>query len=334
MAQITTLKDKDGKTIYPMTSSSAVFDRNGICLDNRLARIVEKEQGKGLSSADFTSEEKQKLSTLPTSAELTKQLSAKQAALQSSDDIQVTGAKLSLTEQAKLQWFVNRWNQLAGDDGHAEIIDGKFQASLNGIEGIELEEAMTIYTVSASVCEGTRLYLDMRFYKGRGYRTNFKIKSGPPDNPLSTYRLCHGNQDLEVFSAEGLYMGYNGTTINTYRAFANCPKLRIITKLMYCVDNQSFLATPNLEYVGIFGLRNNIDFRDNPKLNLATFTYAIKQRAELTTAIVITVHPDVYAKLTGDTTNAAAAALSPEEAEKWQALVPSAIDKNITFATA
>ena len=52
-----------------------------------------------------------------------------------------------------------------------------------------------------------------------------------------------------------------------------------------------------------------------------------------TAAITITVHPDVYAKLTGDTTNEAAAALTPEELAAWQQVLADAVDRNISFAT-
>ena len=49
--------------------------------------------------------------------------------------------------------------------------------------------------------------------------------------------------------------------------------------------------------------------------------------------ITITVHTDVYAKLTGDTTNAAAAALTEEELAQWMAITEAAAAKNISFAT-
>lgn len=52
-----------------------------------------------------------------------------------------------------------------------------------------------------------------------------------------------------------------------------------------------------------------------------------------TTAFTIIVHKDVYAKLTGDTTNAAAAALTSDELEQWQQVMVDAAGKNITFAT-
>ena len=47
----------------------------------------------------------------------------------------------------------------------------------------------------------------------------------------------------------------------------------------------------------------------------------------------MTVHPDVYAKLTGDTTNAAAAALAADVLTQWQQVLADAMAKNISFAT-
>ena len=55
--------------------------------------------------------------------------------------------------------------------------------------------------------------------------------------------------------------------------------------------------------------------------------------SDLTTEITVTVHPDVYAKLTGDTTNAAAAALTADELARWQEVLAEAAEKQITFAT-
>ncbi|MDY4811201.1 MAG: hypothetical protein SO168_03950, partial [Muribaculaceae bacterium] len=67
-------------------------------------------------------------------------------------------------------------------------------------------------------------------------------------------------------------------------------------------------------------------------LSLSSLEYMVS-RAVNTQAITVTVHPDVYAKLTGDTTNAAAAALSADELAQWQSLVSAAAAKNISFAT-
>ena len=57
-----------------------------------------------------------------------------------------------------------------------------------------------------------------------------------------------------------------------------------------------------------------------PNLTLETVSFAVSQSAN-TTPITITVHPDVYAKLT-DEANA-----------EWHQVLIDAAAKNITFAT-
>ena len=76
----------------------------------------------------------------------------------------------------------------------------------------------------------------------------------------------------------------------------------------------------------------SLDLSKCPLINLASWQ-GLVTRAANTDAITVTVHPDVYAKLTGDTTNAAASALSADELAQWQALVAQAAEKQITFAT-
>ena len=73
-------------------------------------------------------------------------------------------------------------------------------------------------------------------------------------------------------------------------------------------------------------------FFNAPKLSIDSMTNLVSLAAN-TAAITITVHPDVYAKLTGDTTNEAAAALTPEELAAWQQVLADAVDRNISFAT-
>ena len=77
MAQITTLKDKNGGTLYPVTSSKAVFDAQGIDIDTRLSNKVDKLTGKQLSTNDYTDEEKAKLNALPANDRLNELLGDK-----------------------------------------------------------------------------------------------------------------------------------------------------------------------------------------------------------------------------------------------------------------
>lgn len=96
------------------------------------------------------------------------------------------------------------------------------------------------------------------------------------------------------------------------------------------------IGSPNyptaLSTLYIKDLQFSIDLANLPALSLASLQYLVTNSAN-TDAITVTVHPDVYAKLTGDTSNAAASALTEAELAQWQALVAQAAEKQITFAT-
>ena len=91
---------------------------------------------------------------------------------------------------------------------------------------------------------------------------------------------------------------------------------------------------PKLVKLRINRLARNLDIRYSPLWSLESVSYTIENAGNNTTAITITVHADVYAKLTGDTTNEAAAALTADELSQWQALLTKAAGKHIAFASA
>ena len=93
----------------------------------------------------------------------------------------------------------------------------------------------------------------------------------------------------------------------------------------------SGVGFPKLEFFRA-KIKQSFDVRTSPLLTLDTMQYLVTN-AQNTEPITVTVHPDVYAKITGDTTNAAASALTADELAQWQALVTTANSKNISFAT-
>ena len=104
---------------------------------------------------------------------------------------------------------------------------------------------------------------------------------------------------------------------------------------MHVTDNMSgavFYGCSNLREITLWSQTANFSVADSPLLSLASFQHMLT-RTDNSVAITITVHKDCYAKMTGDTTNAAAAALTEEEAAQWQQLLTDAVAKNITFAT-
>ena len=110
-------------------------------------------------------------------------------------------------------------------------------------------------------------------------------------------------------------------------AFSYCGNLRVIDGNFDIsgITNASlvlgiFERCERLEEFRLTGLKVNIGFPQNRAISYASMEYLISNAAN-SNAITITVHPDVYAKLT-DEANA-----------EWHALLAAAAEKNITFAT-
>ncbi len=92
----------------------------------------------------------------------------------------------------------------------------------------------------------------------------------------------------------------------------------------------------NIKEFRASGLNKNLNLQTNSKLSLATMQYLVDNASTAITAkkpVVVTVHADVFAKLTGDTTNEAAAALTDDEKTAWAAVLTAATSKYISFAT-
>lgn len=85
--------------------------------------------------------------------------------------------------------------------------------------------------------------------------------------------------------------------------------------------NHAFTYCESLQNVRFEQLRYNVDLKDSPLLTLESFQYLV-ENATNTSAITVTVHADVYAKLT-----------DPQQAE-WYAVNTAAQGKQISFATA
>ena len=125
-------------------------------------------------------------------------------------------------------------------------------------------------------------------------------------------------------------------------AFRGCVNLKTILNVLVDRNDGSawqwwylaFKNCPLLETVKIEWLKGPVSFGDSPRLKLESLQYTVEHVDTTATGVVITVHPDVYAKLTGDTTNAACAALTDEERAEWSALCVTAGEKGITIASA
>lgn len=194
---------------------------------------------------------------------------------------------------------------------------------LNGLTDITEAQMRTIYIQThgvqrmhdrSCVLEGaTTIRTNLPF------RNNFGI--GLDGRFRSTFLQC---SSLEV-ACVASFVVY---AANVSHMFESCSKLkkvigvldvRNITDSIYVT--RIFLDCELLEYVRIANLKVNISFAQSPLLSLESLQYLINN-ATNTSAITVTVHADVYAKI------------QDESNTDWHALLALAQEKQITFATA
>lgn len=122
--------------------------------------------------------------------------------------------------------------------------------------------------------------------------------------------------------------------------FKKCVKLRAVIGSHIEVhdkwDEECFLQCAALEEIRVaFGASastsvNVLWLGDSPRLSLASVSHLATASTKPGTAHF---HPDVYAKLTGDTTNAACAALTEEERKRWAGVMELAVANSQVFTT-
>ncbi len=300
MAQITTLTDRQtGAPLYPITSSKAVFSDAGEDLDALLA-------GQKLDLQNSLRDYAQK-------TDLTKGLAKKQNSLSTSEDLQITdGNLLSLTAKAKKRLFIDLWNEACGtygkyDPANAPDTDHPFY--LNTL-WLTYEEALDIYDAGVMTNDNHTL-----FYCGCNIKTHLPshIK----------YSVITGSNSFRSSLVEFVDMGL---LVPGPGCFAYCSKLKTAKIYAPAAANNSapfaFQGCYALEEISIgFVYARSFSLADSPLINLASLQGIIGKAQAGSAAMTITVHPDIYAKLTDETN------------EEWHKVLTDAADKNINFAT-
>lgn len=221
---------------------------------------------------------------------------------------------------AAKQLFIWQWNLAAGEYGSYNEETGYFE--LYGITDISFHEALEIY-------------LRYRYI----YKTRDQL---PVDSEnLKTLLPIYGLLNLSVGINEA-FMGLKATELafrcnvgtcpfetgNAYRAFFMCHKLEVIhgsIELSKTANAESMFGDcPALREVRIYNLCKSLYLASSPNISLATLQCLVWNAAN-TTAITVTVHPAVFAKLNPPEG-------ASEEALQWAQLVEDAAAKNITFA--
>lgn len=172
-------------------------------------------------------------------------------------------------------------------------------------------------------------------------RTNILVSSADELRTFSTANgLCYEQTEMEVLVVGrppqyDQFWTFSPNSI--YTMVTRCYKLHTIIgdirlDKLGNANEMAFVSCTALRNVRLKDIVKGLDISGAPLLSFESVACMV-DNAKNTEAISIKVHPDVYAKLTGDTTNAAAAALSADELAQWQALIAQAAAKQITFAT-
>lgn len=195
---------------------------------------------------------------------------------------------------------------------------------LNGLTDITEEQMREIYVKTNEMDK----YSDLTSsYPGAKIRANlgFYENTYRFQKSISIFDAFRGSQ-FEVLKLGANSLNYRTPVSNVNSAFTSCRKL---TKIIGVLDfsnitsnvNYTFGSCEKLNSVFIKNLKISIPFSDSPLLSLESLQYLITNAAN-TSTITVTVHADVYAKIQDETQT------------EWHALITSAQEKQITFATA
>lgn len=268
---------------------------------------------------------------------------AKQTKLAATTDVVIesetdTTDGLYLTDSAKMRLFIDQWNAawkvsgtVYGKYDPENAPDAKHPFMGNDV-WMTYEEAILVMEYSSGFSAYQRIAL-----------VNIPIKTllPIPLNLYDTYVDIMGMRELRAIRF--IENRGNAQVISQQPWFI--PSCGNLTRIegTFNISNMDSSAcwrflrnSDNIKEFRASGLNKHLNLITNSKLSLATMQYLVDNASTAITAekpVVVTVHADVFAKLTGDMTNEAAAALTDDEKTAWAAVLTAATSKYISFAT-
>lgn len=193
---------------------------------------------------------------------------------------------------------------------------------LNGLTDITEEQMKLVYVTSNPTKRVTDL---CSVFASSSIRTNLPFLNRGGYKPIDCYAAFVNCSNLEVV-ALGVEDGVIFYPTRIPYMFHNCIKLRTVIGVLDCgntnqPNDKAFDNCRALENIRLNKLKYSISFGNSPLLSLKSMQYLITNAAN-TSSVTVTVHADVYAKIQDETQT------------EWHALIASAQEKNITFATA
>lgn len=268
------------------------------------------------------------------------ELAAKEGAFTLSDDLRMSNKReLSLTEKAKHQWLVDIWvrylkYEIDGTPMSPDVEPyGDYKPGTDTpfhIYDMQLTEAEALDVVLVSLPALSADYCKNGAFSGqRGIRAVlplFQLSSGY-NGGYDARGMFYQCYNLEAIDVKGHYINKNNRhlmLIETFSTFAECHKLRrIMAPIWYRkYSSNTFANCFALEECVFDNLGLNVNLQWSPLWSYESIQKTIEYKYDSNTAAVtITVHPDVYAKLTDESNT------------EWHALLAKAAAKRISFAT-
>lgn len=271
------------------------------------------------------------------------ELAGKQDYFTTTTDLTLTDGVLGLTDRGQRAAFDARWQKLVGSYGSIDYtyFDEEGVSRPYGLNTLHLtyDEALEVDALGVVNTSYINSYAGaesgMRVTKAR---TNLPFVSGNTGAGGSSIGYSNSNSftadSLEVVRVPGRFRPrYISGTFMVLFTGKNLHTVLGTVDLIF-ITSSAYLQVGNtaaMENITFAGVDVNLDMSKAAKLTVASVRSMLTRSK--TTALTHTVHPDVYAKLIGDTTNAAAAALSEEELAEWGAVLDLAVSKNVSFAT-
>lgn len=232
-------------------------------------------------------------------------------------------------DEAKRAVFIDLWNSRAGAYGSYNADTGYFE--LNGILDISYAEALDIMNHSMRFVDAMGGQVSGALAGGYlNIRTAMPVMFAECDTSLDLNAFAHSNGKIEV--VRFVTRATNNTVTSLKYAFYYCVHLKhvygeINLKSNSDIGQPAFNRCRELETLKIRGLPASLWLGDSIRISYESLDF-ITRNASVSNAKTVTVHPKVYAKLTG-----ADETLTEEEAARWASLVPLAAQKNITFTS-
>ena len=223
-------------------------------------------------------------------------LTAKQDKLVNSADVTVgEDDKLTVTDTAKRKVFDDLWISAAGSNGtvdHTHTESGVNKPYYLNEVWMTYEEALEVYN---------EYYADVLSLQSRDI---YGVTNFPPPNCGAAMQYTN----YAAYNAKVINVGEGVLAKSFIGWLSSSPKLtKIIGNINLNYWNESIKSSasfnsPLLTDVSFYQLHNDFNISFLKSISLSSMQYMVNN-STATSPITVTVHPYVYAKLTGDTTN-------------------------------